>query len=121
MQKRQKLYCTPSAAHCIGLILEDFEKKIPLHHDTIANDKKITIYIYSRTGLISLLHKYTKRIDLIRPANTRFATYYSTLRCLNKNKGSLIRMFTSKEWQSSQFVKTRDGGFEENLILDKGF
>jgi len=30
-------------------------------------------------------------------------------------------MFTSKEWQSSQFVKTRDGEFLENLILDKGF
>jgi len=30
-------------------------------------------------------------------------------------------MFTSKEWQSSQFVKTRDRRFVESLILDKGF
>ncbi|XP_068500402.1 uncharacterized protein [Phaseolus vulgaris] len=29
-------------------------------------------------------------------------------------------MFTSSEWQSSQFAKTRDGGLVENLILDKG-
>jgi len=49
MQKRKKLYWTPCAAHCIDLMLEDFEKKIPLHHDTIANGKKITTYIYSRT------------------------------------------------------------------------
>jgi len=34
--------------------------------------------IYSRTGLISLLHKYTKGIDLISPALTRFATSYLT-------------------------------------------
>jgi len=67
-------------------MLEDFEKKIPLHHDTIANGKKITTYIYSRTGLISLLHKYNEGKDLIRPANTRFATSYLTLGCLNDNK-----------------------------------
>jgi len=30
-------------------------------------------------------------------------------------------MFTSKEWQCSRLVKTRDGGFVENLILDKKF
>jgi len=85
MQKRKKLYWTPCAAHCIDLMLEDFEKKIPLHHDTIANGKKITTYIYSRTGLISLLHKYSEGKDLIRPANTRFATSYLTLGCLNDN------------------------------------
>nr|XP_007153622.1 hypothetical protein PHAVU_003G051000g [Phaseolus vulgaris]ESW25616.1 hypothetical protein PHAVU_003G051000g [Phaseolus vulgaris] len=98
MQKRKKLYLTPYAAHCIDLMLEDFEKKIPLHHDTIANGKKITTYIYSRTGLISLLHKYSEGKDLIRPANTRFATSYLTLGCLNDNRGSLIKMFTSSDY-----------------------
>ena len=121
MQKRQKLYWTPYAAHCIDLMLEDFKKKIPLHHDIIGSGKKITTYIYSRTSLISLLHKFTKGKDLIRPANTRFATSYLTLGCLNENKGSLIRMFTSNECQSSQLVKTRDGGLVENLIFDKEF
>jgi len=111
----------PYAAHCIDLMLEDFEKKIPVHHDTIANSKKITTYIYSRMSTISLLYKFTKGTDLIKPANTRFLTSYLTLGYLNKNKGLLIWMFTSKEWQSSQLVKTRDGGFVENLILDKEF
>ena len=101
MQKRKKLYWTPCAAHCIDLMFEDFEKKIPLHQDTIANGKKITTYIYSRTGLISLLHKYSGGKDLIRQAITRFATSYLTLGCLNENKGSLIKLFTSSEWQSS--------------------
>lgn len=35
-----------------------------------------------------------------------------------KIKGALIRTFMSKERQSSQFVKTRDGGLVENYILD---
>ncbi|GAU36121.1 hypothetical protein TSUD_374840 [Trifolium subterraneum] len=38
MQKRKHLYWTPCAAHCIDLMLEDFEKNIPLHKETIATD-----------------------------------------------------------------------------------
>ena len=60
-------------------------------------------------------------IDLIRPIDTHFATSYLTLGCLIENKRSLTRMFTSKEWQSSQFVKTRDGRLVKNLVLDKRF
>jgi len=86
MQKRQKLYWTPCATHCIDLILGDFEK--------IVNGKKITAYIYSRIGLICLLHKHTKGIDLIRPSNTCFTSSYLNLGCLNENKRLLIRMFT---------------------------
>jgi len=102
-------------------MLEDFKKRTPLHHETIANGQKITNYIYSKTGFISLLHKYSKGKDLIRPANTRFATSYLSFGCLNGNKRSLIRLFTSSKWQSSHLVKSRDVGLVENLILDKGF
>lgn len=66
MQKWKNLFWTPCAAHYIDLMLEDFEKKIPLHKDTMATGKKITIYIYARTSLISLLNKFTKVGDLIR-------------------------------------------------------
>ncbi|XP_058741686.1 uncharacterized protein LOC131614076 [Vicia villosa] len=59
MDKRNMLYWTPCAAHCIDLMLEDFESKIPMHKETIASGKKITTYIYARTGLITLLHHYT--------------------------------------------------------------
>jgi hypothetical protein len=121
MQKRKHLYWTPCAAHCIGLMLEDFEKNIPLHKETIATGKRITTYIYSRTGLMSLLHYFTKGGDLIRSAATRFATSYLTLRCLHDNKGALIRMFTSQQWKSSAFSKSNDGVFVENQITDKGF
>ncbi|XP_029127873.1 uncharacterized protein LOC109801981 [Cajanus cajan] len=121
MKKRTKLYWTPCAAHCIDLILEDFEKKIPLHSETIASGRKITSYIYGRTSLIVLLHKFTKGSDLIRPGLTRFATSYLTLGCLNENKGPLTRMFTSKEWTSSQLAKTKDRKFMENLVTNKGF
>ncbi|PNX74391.1 HAT family dimerization domain containing protein, partial [Trifolium pratense] len=36
MEKRKKLYWTPCAAHCIDLMLEDFEKKTTVHRETIS-------------------------------------------------------------------------------------
>ncbi|KAI5398935.1 hypothetical protein KIW84_064347 [Lathyrus oleraceus] len=121
MRKRNKLSWTPSAAHCLDLMLEDLEKKISVHEETIPKGKKITTFIYSRTSLISILHHHTKNKDLVRPGTTRFATSYLTLGCLYENKEALIRMFTSKEWKSSKCAKLRDGKAIEDVVLDKYF
>ncbi|XP_027340931.1 uncharacterized protein LOC113854230 [Abrus precatorius] len=121
MEKRKNLYWTPCAAHCIDLILEDFEKKLPLHQETIGTGKKVTTYIYSSSTLISLLHHFTNGKDLVRPAITRFAASYLTLQCLNENKEALMRMFTSEQWKSSQVAKTKEGKHIENLVIDKEF
>ncbi|XP_028096699.1 uncharacterized protein LOC114296593 [Camellia sinensis] len=87
MDKRKGLFWTPCAAHCIDLMLEDFEKEIQVHRVTIGKGKKIVAYIYSRTNLIHWMKEFTKDIELIRPAVTRFATSYLTLRRLHEQKG----------------------------------
>ena len=43
MQKRKCLFWTPCAAHCLDLMLEDFEKKIKDHNYTIAKDRKSVV------------------------------------------------------------------------------
>ncbi|GKE17534.1 zf-BED domain-containing protein [Tanacetum coccineum] len=73
MKKREKLFWTPCAAHCIDLMLEDFEKKIEEH----------------------------KGKELLRPGATRFATSYLTLGRLHEQKGALISMFASEKWTST--------------------
>jgi hypothetical protein len=40
MRKRTKLYWTPCVAHCLDLMLEDLEKKIPVYGKTIPKGKK---------------------------------------------------------------------------------
>ncbi|XP_058742128.1 uncharacterized protein LOC131614577 [Vicia villosa] len=107
MEKRNKLYWTTCAAHCIDLMLEDFKSNIPMHKEIIASGKKITTYIYARMSLITLLHHYTEGGELIRPGITR-------LGCLNDKRGPLYRMFTSKEWKDSRFAKIKDGKLVEN-------
>ncbi|GAU26503.1 hypothetical protein TSUD_361360 [Trifolium subterraneum] len=121
MEKRSNLFWTPCAAHCFDLMLEDFEKKIPLHKETIAKGKKITTYIYGRTSLISMLHKFTKNVDLIRPSLTRFATSYMTLGCLNDHQQELINMFKSNEWKTSKLAKTKDEINVQKIVSNKLF
>ncbi|KAK8931186.1 hypothetical protein KSP39_PZI016912 [Platanthera zijinensis] len=120
MEKRKHLYWTPCAAHCIDLILEDFEKKIELHKSTIAKGRKITTYIYSRTMVHAWLLEFTKGRELIRPAVTRFATAYLTLGCLSENKGGLMAMFTSSKWKSSRFAGSKEGKFIQKIVLNTG-
>ncbi|XP_061365791.1 uncharacterized protein LOC133309070 [Gastrolobium bilobum] len=52
---------------------------------------------------------------------TRFATSYLTLGCLNDNRGALIRMFSSNEWKSSRFARTKKGKLIEDVVMDKRF
>lgn len=121
MEKRKTLYWTPCSAHCIDLILEDFEKKLELHALTIGKGRRITTYIYSRSLLISMLRKFTKGQDLIRPGATRFATAYLTLGCLNNCKITLMSMFTSVQWRSSRYSKSEEGRQIQNCVLDSKF
>jgi hypothetical protein len=109
MEKRKKLFWTPCAAHCIDLILENFEKSIKMHTTTIAKGRKICTYIYSRTVPLSWLREFTKGRELIRPAITRFATAYLTLGCLHELKGALVNMFSSNKWRGSKFAATKEG------------
>ncbi|XP_042441219.1 uncharacterized protein LOC122026547 [Zingiber officinale] len=121
IEKRKNLYWTPCAAHCIDLILEDFEKKLEVHKETITKARRVATYIYSRTLLISMLRHFTKSRDLIRPATTRFATAYLTLSCFKELKVFLMTMFSSQSWKTSRFAKTNEGKCVEQTISDSKF
>ena len=115
------MFWTQCVAHCIDLILEDFEKKLEVHQVTITKGRKITSYIYSRTILISMLRHFMKGRDLIRLAATRFATVYLTLECLNDHKIQLMTMFASKQWSSCKFARIEEGKRIQNCVLDNRF
>ncbi|XP_042424116.1 uncharacterized protein LOC122011797 [Zingiber officinale] len=121
MCKRKCIFWTPCAAHCIDLMLEDFEKKLKIHEVTISKARRISTFIYSRTLLIFQLRKCTKGRDIIRPAVTRFATAYLSLNCINELKSGLQQLFTSDFWKTSRFSKIQEGKFVQKTILDGRF
>ncbi|XP_023739449.3 uncharacterized protein LOC111887513 [Lactuca sativa] len=118
MKKRKKLFWTPCAPHCIYLMLEDFDKKIGEHKETITKGRKITSFIYNRSRLISMLKEFTKGKELLRPGATRFATSYLTLGRLFELKGALISMFASEKWLSTNYAGIDAGKNVEDIIMD---
>ncbi|KAL5559948.1 hypothetical protein UlMin_036159 [Ulmus minor] len=97
MAKRNKLFWSLCAAHCLNLILRDIGD-ISIHKDTICKARKVTVYIYRHSWVLNLMRKHTKGRELIRPGATRFATSYLTLNSLEENKIGLRAMFGSEEW-----------------------
>lgn len=104
MAKRKGLYWTPCAAHYIDLMIDDFKNKVDIHETTIQRGRKIAAYIYQRTLPLTRLREFTGGKDLIRPAVTRLATTYLTLKSLHEHQGALINMFCSATWRSRRYL-----------------
>ena len=120
MEKRKKLIWSPCAAHCIDLMLKDIGK-LGVHEDTIAKANKLTVYIYRHTWVLNLMREHTKNRNLARPAVTRFATAYLTLKSILNQRNGLRAMFNSSAWCKSSYAKTRDGFEVQEIVFDTRF
>ncbi|XP_066385285.1 uncharacterized protein [Miscanthus floridulus] len=107
MERISTLYWNPCAAHCLDLMLEEIgnlkEFKKP-----IARAKRVTTFIYRHGRILSLMREKTGA-DLVRPAATRFATSFLTLKSLHKHRDALKALFVSEEWLGNKLAKTAAG------------
>ena len=117
--KRRHLYWSPCTAHCLDLILEDIWK-IRSIHGTLKRAVSVTGYIYSRTSVVNLMRKFTNR-ELLRPAVTRFATAYITLRSIHSQQNNLRKMFISDKWHNIKASKEEGGKRTAQIILMPSF
>lgn len=108
MDKRRKIYWTPCAAHCIDLMLEDIGK-MQMYSETIEKARTVTKFIYGHGIVLSMMRSFTNNHELLRPAVTRFATAYLTLRSIYKQKKGLTSMFASEQWSSCSWAKKPEG------------
>ncbi|XP_027177656.1 uncharacterized protein LOC113776795 [Coffea eugenioides] len=118
MEKRKRLFWTPCAAHCIDLMLEDFQKFDSLHKVTIQKAKSVVTYIYSWGTVINWMKQFTNGKELIRPGVTRFATSYLTMRRLSELKGNLFNFFCSDKKKTSMYARRNKGKKIESIIFD---
>ncbi|PRQ19546.1 putative HAT dimerization domain, ribonuclease H-like domain-containing protein [Rosa chinensis] len=119
MKYRSKLWWTPSAAHCIDLMLEDISK-LKVFETTIQRAKQILKFIYGHTQVLSIMRKFTGDKEIIRPAVTRFATSFLSLQSLYKQRKALISMFSSKDWNECGCTKHKDAYDVRKWILRDG-
>ncbi|KAE8654899.1 protein argonaute 5-like [Hibiscus syriacus] len=116
MAKHPHLYWTPCAAHCLDLMLEDIGK-ISKVRVTLKRAMALNGFIYSRTGVVNMMRKFTEKRELVRPAITRFAIAYITLRSIQVQKANLRKMFTSDEWRKSKYSKEYGGKRVASIVL----
>ncbi|RRT31597.1 hypothetical protein B296_00059020 [Ensete ventricosum] len=119
MKKRQTLFWTSRAAHCIDLMLKDIGE-LDMVKKCVARAQSITKFIYNHHWVHSLMQKYVND-EILRPGVTRFATNFITLKSLQQKRNDLKVMVTSQEWSDSKYSKSSDGKKMEKIILFSRF
>ncbi|XP_049414676.1 uncharacterized protein LOC125877422 [Solanum stenotomum] len=114
------IYWTPCAAHCINLMFGDIFK-VKSYASVFKKAIKIHSYISQRPLLLNLMRKFTKKRNLVKPAKTRFATAFLTLRAMHIQRKNLRTLVLSTEWTSSKFAKETLGKEVVNLIISAHF
>ncbi|CAF1746684.1 unnamed protein product [Brassica oleracea var. botrytis] len=88
VEKCPTIYWSPCAAHYINLILKDVGK---LHHveKLTSNASKIIVFVYSHKHIFNWLRNRMSWREIIRPAETEFATSFIALQSLHAHKDYL--------------------------------
>eukprot|EP00267_Zea_mays_P045068 XP_020397306.1 uncharacterized protein LOC103634292 [Zea mays] len=120
MERIPTLFWSPCAAHCLDLMLEDIgnlkEFKKP-----IARARRVTTFIYRHGRILAAMREKTGGADLVRPATTRFATSFLTLKSLYKHKDALKALFASTAWTDNRLSKTSAGLDVYNIVFSTQF
>ncbi|XP_008670893.2 uncharacterized protein [Zea mays] len=116
--KRPNLFWTSCATHTINLMLEGIGK-MKRFKNVIDSAKGLTIFIYAHHSTLSLMRKFTKKRDIIRPGVTRFASAFLTLQSLYEKKEQLRMMSQSEEWCKISHVKKSAKGVTATATLVK--
>ncbi|CAN6362871.1 unnamed protein product [Urochloa humidicola] len=116
--ERPNIFWSSCATHTINLMLEGIGK-MKKFKSTIDQAKALTIFIYAHHKTLSLMRKYTKKRDIIRPGVTRFASNFLTLQSLYEKKEQLRIMSQSDEWEKLNPVKKTVKGVQATATLVK--
>ncbi|KAK4422827.1 hypothetical protein Salat_1865200 [Sesamum alatum] len=97
--------------------------KPPSYYEIRAYDRAVMIngYIYNRGPLLHMLREFIADRDMVRPAKTRFATAFLTLKRFHVEKVNLRKMFTSEMWSNSKYAKGAQGKLVASIILMPSF
>ncbi|KAK7379283.1 hypothetical protein VNO80_04739 [Phaseolus coccineus] len=102
------LYWSPSAAHCIDFILEDFGN-LEWISAVIEQAKSVTRFVYNYSAILIMVKRYTLGNDIVDPSFSQFATNFTTLKRMVDLKHNLQALVTSQEWADCPYSKKSAG------------
>ena len=120
MERIPIVFWSPCDAHCLDLMLEEIGnlEAIKKH---IARARRVTTFIYRHGRILHAMREKTGGADLVRPAATRFATSFLTLKSLYKHKDPLKALFVSEKWTGNKLAKTKAGEDVHDIVLSTEF
>ncbi|KAL5076849.1 hypothetical protein RYX36_015833 [Vicia faba] len=114
------IYWSPSAAHCIDLILEDFGN-LEWISTVIEQAKSVTRFVYNYSAILNMVRRYTLGNDIVDPSSSRVTTSFSTLKRMVDLKHNLQAMVTSQEWMDCPYSKKTAGLEMLDIISNQTF
>ena len=108
MERHPSLFWTPCVAHYNDLMLKDMGK-IPFIKEVVDHAKSITKFIYNHAFVLSLMRRYTKNRELLRPTITRFASSLISLQSILQCKFELKQMCVCDAWRDCTFNRRQYG------------
>jgi hypothetical protein len=109
------IFWTPCSVHCLNLLLKDINN-IAWVDKTITEAKMLQHFIINHAASIAIYRKYAK-LQLLRCAETRFASAFIMLQRLIKMHQSLREMVVSMDWQRWKGSHIGDGLKVEDIII----
>ncbi|GAV89253.1 LOW QUALITY PROTEIN: DUF659 domain-containing protein/Dimer_Tnp_hAT domain-containing protein, partial [Cephalotus follicularis] len=118
-KRYDNIYWSPCAAHCLNLLLKDISS-MPHMDYLVSRASQVTIFVYNHITLLSWLRKRSGWMEIVRPAMTRFAISFITLKSIYDHKPDLA-LVTSKHYRNHKLSRTPKGKSFSSTILDNKF
>jgi hypothetical protein len=87
----------------------------------IARAWRVATFIYRHGRILRAMREKTGGADLVRPAATRFATAFLTLKSLYKHEDALKGLCASEKWTEKKLAKTKAGLDVHDIVLSTEF
>ncbi|KAF3780839.1 hypothetical protein EJ110_NYTH38317 [Nymphaea thermarum] len=113
-------YWSPCAAHCVNLMLQDLGERDDMKL-TVHRCQEITKFICNHAYVLNLMRKFTNGAELIRPAQTWFATDVLTVQGIVKQRNPLRQMFSSDDWAAYPHAYKRKATIVVDTIFNADF
>eukprot|EP00253_Pinus_taeda_P030084 PITA_30084 len=112
------IFWTPCIVHNLNLILEEIDNKVSWIKELTGDAREIIEFITNHNESQAIFREYSK-LELLKVAETRYASNFVMLRRLVEVKHALVSMVVSQLWVEWRQADSERGSMVRRLCLDE--
>jgi hypothetical protein len=97
MQSNPHMYVQGCAAHCLDLLLEDWNKQLWIKR-LMKKAQGICTFVKNHHASQAMFRRFSPNLSICVPTETRFATNFFMIDCLRLLRNALERMIIDDDW-----------------------